>query len=347
MAVMKVVKKESPGKGISISSASIPVAGPDEVLIKVKLAGICGTDLHIFKWDNWSKNRIKLPLIIGHEFVGEIVDIGSNVKHLRKGQRVSGEGHITCGHCRYCQNGRGHICQDVKIIGVDMDGCFAEYISIPARNIWPVHEAIPDRYAALFDPLGNAMHTVMTQPVAMKTILITGAGAIGLFAITIAKVNGAEKIIVVEPNSFKRELAVKVGADFVFDSSDDDIKEKIMDITEGNGPDIFLEMSGNPGALRMGLDLLSNGGTASLLGIPEREVPINIANEIIFKGITIHGIVGRRMFETWYQCQSFLLRDGKSIDPVVTHTVSIDNIEDGFHIMENNMAGKVVVEIGN
>lgn len=345
MTVMKAVKKGASNRGISISQAPIPVIGSDDVLIKVKLAGICGTDLHIFKWDEWSKSRMKLPIIIGHEFVGNIVDIGSNIKHLRKGQRVSAEGHITCGHCRYCKNGRGHICQDVKIIGVDTDGCFAEYIKMPAKNIWSVHEAISDRHAAIFDPLGNAMHTVMSQPIAMKTILITGAGSIGLFAIAIAKANGAERIIISEPNPYKRELAAKVGADFVLDPTDENIEKEIMDITKGRGPDILLEVSGNAGALRMGLDLLSNGGTASLLGIPEREVPINIAEEIIFKGITIHGITGRRMFETWYQCQSFLLRDGKSIDPIITHTVSIDKIEDGFHLMENNMAAKVIVEL--
>ncbi len=345
MTVMKAVKKGASNRGISISQAPIPVISSDDVLVKVKLAGICGTDLHIYKWDEWSKKRIKQTVIIGHEFVGEIVDIGSNVNHLKKGQRVSAEGHITCGHCQYCQNGKGHICKDVKIIGIDTDGCYAENIKMPAKKIWSVHETISHRYAAIFDPLGNAMHTVMSQPIAMKTILITGAGSIGLFAIAIAKANGAEKIIISEPNPYKRELAVKVGADFVLDPTDKNIEKEIMDITRGNGPDILLEMSGNPGALRMGLDLLSKGGTASLLGIPEREVPINIAEEIIFKGITIHGITGRRMFETWYQCQSFLLRDGKSIDPIITHTVSIDKIEDGFHLMENNMAAKVIVEL--
>jgi len=343
--MMKVVKKEEPGKGVSITTASVPEPGPEEVLIKVKLAGICGTDLHIYKWDEWSKSRLKLPIIIGHEFVGEIVEVGSNVKHLKKGQRVSAEGHITCGYCRYCQNGKGHICQDVKIIGVDTNGCFAEFITMPAGNVWPVHDAIPDRYAALFDPIGNAMHTVMSQPVSMKTVLIMGAGSIGLFAIPIAKVNGAEKVIVVEPNPYKRDLAVKSGADLVIDSNKTDIDSEIMSFTGNTGPDVFLEMSGNPGALRKGLDLLSKGGTASLLGIPEREVPINIADEIIFKGITIHGITGRRMFETWYQCQSFLLKDGKTIEPIITHTLSIDNIEDGFHLMENNLAAKVLVDI--
>jgi len=342
---MKVVRKEQAGKGITVTKAKIPEPGVDDVLIKVKMTGICGTDLHIYKWDEWSKKRLKLPVITGHEFVGEIVELGANIRHLQIGQRVSAEGHITCGHCRFCQNGKGHICQDVKIIGVDIDGCFAEYISMPAKNIWPVHDAIPDRYAAIYDPIGNAMHTVMAQPISMKTVLITGAGSIGLFAVAIAKSNGAEKIIVVEPNLFKRELAIKAGADLTIDSNNNDIREQIIDFTKGTGIDVLLEMSGNAGSLRLGLDLLSNGGTASFLGIPEREVPINIAEEIIFKGITIHGITGRRMFETWYQCQSFLLKDGKTIDPIITHTLSIDDIDQGFQLMENNLAAKIVITI--
>ena len=342
---MRAARKLHKGRGISITASEMPDPGPGEVLIKVKTAGICGTDLHIYKWDEWSQNRINPPLTIGHEFVGEICELGSGVNGLKAGQRVSAEGHITCKRCRYCKNGQGHICQDVKIIGVDRDGCFAEYICMPQDNVWPVHENIPDRYAAVYDPLGNAMHTVMAQPVSMKTVLITGAGSIGLFAVPIARENGASKIIVIEPSDLKREIALKVGADDVLDPADCDIGEKVLGMTDGSGPDVLLEMSGNIGSIRLGLDLLSNGGTVSMLGIPPKEIPINLAEQIIFKGITIHGITGRKMYETWYQCESFLRRRGKVIDPIITHMVALEDIESGFLLMEQNQAVKVLVEI--
>lgn len=345
MSTMNVVKKQGPGRGIEITTDAIPEPAPDEVLIKVNIAGICGTDLHIYRWDAWAESRVKPPLIIGHEFIGTIYALGKNVKHLQIGQRVSAEGHITCGHCKYCRNGQGHICKDVKILGVDRNGCFAEFVCVPAENVWPVHPDIPDFYGALFDPLGNAMHTVMAQPVSMKNVLITGAGSIGLFAIPIAKESGAKKVIVVEPNPFKREIALKVGADHVLDFYDSDIRRKILDYTDGLGPDVFLEMSGNGQSLRLGLELLSNGGEVSLLGIPPREVELNLAEQIIFKGITIRGITGRRMFETWYQCESFLLKNGKVIDPIITHVLDLEDVEKGFMEMEANKAIKVLLKV--
>lgn len=342
---MRVIRKEKAGRGVALGTAEVPKPAPGEVLIKVLTAGVCGTDLHIFQWDEWSQKRIKPPLIIGHEFVGEICEIGSSHSRFSVGQRVSAEGHITCGQCRYCRNGQAHICKEVKIIGVDTDGCFAEYLCMPESNLWPVSEEIDSKYAAIFDPLGNAMHTVMTQPVAMKNVLITGAGSIGLFAIPIAKENGASKVIVVEPCEMKKEIARKVGADLVLDPSDANIKDIILENTAGTGPDVLLEMSGNTGAIRLGLDVLSNGGTVSMLGIPSREIPLNIAEEIIFKGITIHGITGRRMYETWYQCESFLKTSAKWIDPVITHTLKLEEAEKAFQMMENNEAVKVLLEI--
>lgn len=342
---MKAVKKLHKERGISITTSANPEPGFGEVLIKVKTVGICGTDLHIYKSDKWSQNRVNPPIIIGHEFVGEICELGSGVNGLKVGQRVSAEGHITCGRCRYCKNGQGHICRNVRIIGVDRDGCFAEYICMPQENVWPVHESIPDRYAAVFDPLGNAMHTVMAQPVSMKTVLITGAGSIGLFAIPIAKENGASKVIVIEPSDLKREIALKVGADEVLDPDDCDIKEKVLKLTDGNGPDVLLEMSGSASSIGLGLDLLCNGGIVSMLGIPPKEIPINLAEQIIFKGVTMHGITGRKMFETWYQCESFLKRSGRIIDPIITHTIAFEDIENGFLLMEQNQAVKVLAEV--
>lgn len=342
---MRAVKKEYGGRGITVTTSEIPEPNAGEVLIRVKTAAICGTDLHIYKWDEWSQKRLKLPLIIGHEFVGEVCKFGSNVSGFRVGQRVSAEGHITCGVCRNCRNGQGHICQNVSIIGVDRDGCFAEYICMPAGNVWPVKDNIADRYAAIFDPVGNAMHTVMSQPVSMKNVLITGAGPIGLFAIPIAKENGASKIIVVEPSPLKKDIALQVGADLVLDPGDEDIKDKIISFTNGQGPDVLLEMSGNVNSIRLGLDVLCNGGTVSMLGIPSREITLNIADEIVFKGITIHGITGRRMYETWYQCESFFERHGKLIDPVITHQITLEDVEAGFRLMEENRAVKVLVNV--
>lgn len=342
---MRVVRKASSGRGVAVGTAEIPKPAPGEVLIKVIAAGVCGTDLHIFKWDEWSQRRITPPVIIGHEFVGEICEIGSKNSRFSIGQRVSAEGHITCGQCRYCRNGQAHICKDVKIIGVDINGCFAEYICMPETNIWPVADEIANKYAAIFDPLGNAMHTVMAQPVAMKNVLVTGAGSIGLFAVPIAKKNGASKVIVVEPNEMKKEIARKVGADLVIDPSDKNIKDIILENTAGMGPDVLLEMSGNAGALHLGLDVLCNGGIVSLLGIPSREISLNLAEQVIFKGITLHGITGRRMYETWYQCESFLKTSAKSIDPIITHTLKLEEAEKAFLMMENNEAVKVLLEI--
>lgn len=265
MGTMKAVKKLRAGKGLAMSSAPIPSPENDEVLIKVKSVGICGTDYHIYSWDEWSQRRLKPPVTVGHEFVGEIVELGSDTGgklagKIYRGQRVSAEGHIVCGLCRFCRTGRGHICQETEIIGVDRDGCFAEYLAVKAENVWPVPDAIPDKYAAVLDPLGNAMHTVMTQPVAAKSVLITGAGAIGLFAVPIAKAMGAEQVLVMEPNPLKKELARQVGADLILDPSDPELAAKVKKATFGYGPDVLLEMSGHPGALRTGLELLSKGG---------------------------------------------------------------------------------------
>lgn len=347
MATMKAIKKMRPGKGLEMSTAPVPAPTPDEVLIKVKSVGICGTDFHIYSWDEWSQRRIKPPLIAGHEFVGEIVEIGSNIggDKFHKGQRVSAEGHIVCGLCKFCRTGQGHICQGTQIIGVDRDGCFAEYITMPASNVWPVPDAIPNKYASIFDPLGNAMNTVMAQPVSAKNVMVSGAGAIGLFAIPIAKAMGAEQVIVVEPNPLKKDLARKVGADLIIDPADPDLKRKVLDVTFDYGPDVLLEMSGHPGALRTGLDLLSKGGDCSLLGIPSNDVSLNLAELIIFKGIHIHGITGRKMYETWYQCQSFLLKTGNLIDPIITHHLKFDQFQEGFDLMEKNLAAKVVLDL--
>ena len=343
---MHAIVKENPGKGVVFKNVPVPVIGGDDVLVRVRAAGICGTDVHIYDWDQWSQNRIKPPVVIGHEFVGEVAEIGRAVRYVNPGQRVSAEGHITCGHCEFCRTGQAHICRDVKIIGVDRDGCFAEYISIKAGNLWPVPDAIPDHVAAMFDPLGNAMHTVMAEPVSGKSVLITGAGAIGLFAVAIARYAGASQIIVIEPSAFKREYARLVGADLLFDPAVEGVEEIILQNTEDLGPQILLEMSGHPHAISQGFRLLRNGGCACVLGIPPAPITLDWAKDIIFKGITIKAINGRRMYDTWFQSQNFMLKELEKINRLITHRLPFDQFERGFELLHNGEAVKVVLELG-
>ncbi len=342
---MMAVRKLVAGRGCALEDVPVPEPGPGEVRIRVTTCGICGTDLHIYQWDAWSQGRVHPPTTYGHEFVGTVESVGPGVTRFRPGQRVSAEGHITCGVCRYCRAGQGHLCREAKVIGVDRDGCFAEWIVMPAGNLWPVRDEIPDRHAALFDPVGNAMHTVMCQSVAMKKVLVTGAGAIGLFAVPIAWENGAESVCVVEPNAHKRDIALHMGAKQAFDPADPDIADKILEATGGQGPDVLLEMSGAASSLRLGLRLLANGGHASLLGIPHGETTLDLSTLVIFKGLTLHGVTGRRMYETWYQTEDFLLRHGRSIDPAVTRSLPLAQVEEGFHGMEDGTQVKVLLTL--
>jgi threonine 3-dehydrogenase len=340
---MYTLQKSKPGKGLDLVKKPVPTINPREVLIKISSAGICGTDLHIYNWDEWSQSRIKPPLTTGHEFVGEVIQVGSEVSNIKTGTRVSAEGHIICGQCQFCRTGQGHICQDVEIIGVDRDGCFAEYLVMPDENLWPVPEEIPDRHAAIFDPLGNAMHTVMAFPVAGKSVLVMGAGAIGLFTVPILRAVGASPIIVVEPNTYKRRLAKKANADIVLNPMEDDVIETVMDNTQGLGVEVLLEMSGNEKAIVQGFECLRNGGAASLLGIPPGEIKIDLARHIIFKAAEIKGVNGRRMYDTWYQCQSFLLRKNINIDDLITHTFPYKDFQMAFDLLNKGKAAKIIL----
>lgn len=343
---MRCLKKNKPGTGLVLTIAERPKPGHREVLIRVTHAGICGTDLHIYHWDRWSQRRIKPPLITGHEFVGVIEELGPGVEGLAIGQRVSAEGHITCGHCEYCRTGQGHICQNVKIIGVDRDGCFAEFLTMPQDNIWPVDPRIPDRHAAVFDPLGNAMHTVMSENISGRNVLIVGAGAIGLFAIPMSRSLGAASVAVVEPNPFRRALAKKVGADVIIDPTAEDTVAAVHREVDPNGADVMMEMSGHPGGFRDGIRALRGAGTAVLLGIPAEPLALDWAEDVIFKAITIIGVNGRRMFDTWYQTQRFLVTHGDSIEPILTHDLKLDDYESGFGLLTAGNAGKIILEIG-
>lgn len=342
---MLAIRKTHARPGLWIDpEAAVPAIGPRDVLIAVTHAGICGTDRHIYEWDAWSKSRVKVGIITGHEFVGRVAKIGSAVTRASVGQRVSAEGHIGCGVCQPCRTGNGHICEKVDILGIDTDGCFAQFVAVPEENLWPVHPDIPDSVAAIFDPLGNAMHTVMAAGVSGRSVLITGVGTIGLMAVTICRAAGAGTILVSDVSQRRLELAKSLGADEIFDSRTPDWWQKARALTHDQGPEVLLEMSGHPAAIRQGFAALRNGGTAALLGLPSEPVSLDLPNDIIFKGATVLGINGRKMFETWYQVESFLLSGRLNLEPIITHHLPLDEIEQGLKLMQAGEAIKVILE---
>lgn len=342
---MPAIRKLNDAPGLDwCESVEMPKIGPRDALVKVTHAGICGTDRHIYEWDTWSQNRVKVGITVGHEFVGEVIEIGSAVNRVSVGQRISGEGHIGCGVCEMCRTGNGHICDKVDILGIDCNGCFAPYVSVPEENCWPVDEKIPDKIAAVFDPLGNAVHTVMAAGVSGKSVLITGVGIIGLMAVTVAKAAGAGKIFVTDMDEKRLELALELGAERAFKATDDWTTE-IMKLTNGLGPHVMLEMSGSPHAIRDGFSVLRSGGTAAMLGIPSDDIHIDLAKLVIFKGTTILGINGRRMYETWYQMENLLLSERLNLDPIITHQVDMKDFEKGLKMMQTGEAIKVVMKM--
>lgn len=342
---MRALMKLQAGPGLEIAEAAIPVLGPTDVLIAVRKAGICGTDQHIYGWDSWAQRRIHPPLIVGHEFMGEVAEVGAAVRSVASGDRVSAEGHISCGACLLCRTGQAHICEHVKIIGVDCDGAFASFIVMPEMNVWKLDPAIPDEVAAVFDPLGNAVHTVMAAGVSGKSVVISGVGSIGLMAIPVARAAGAAYVIAVDINPKKRELATRVGADVVFNGADRDIVAKIVALTNGDGADVLLEMSGSASAIDRGLAAVRNGGRAALLGIPPDDVPINLAERIIFKGLTVLGINGREMFSTWYQTQALVKSGRVDLGPIITHVLPFAEYARAFDLMKSGEAAKIVLDV--
>ena len=342
---MRALVKEAPGPGMVLKDVAMPTIGPTDVLIRVRNAGICGTDGHIWNWDKWSQARIKPPLIVGHEFMGTVEQIGSAVRAVSIGDRVSAEGHISCGTCLLCRTGQAFICEHVMIIGVDRDGCFADYISMPENNVWKLDPAVPDEWAAIFDPLGNAVHTVMAAGVSTKSVVITGVGSIGLMAIPVARAAGAAKVIAVDINPAKLELATRLGADRVFDARDPELQQRVLDETNGDGADVLLEMSGSGAAINQGLAMVRNGGRAALLGLPSDNVSLNLAENIIFKGLTVLGINGRRMFETWYQTQALVVAGRIDLGPIITHVLPIDRYRECFELLKDGKAAKIVMTV--
>ncbi len=330
-----------------LREAARPSIGPTDVLIKVLHAGICGTDGHIWNWDRWSQARIKPPLIIGHEFMGVVEEVGSAVRAVIAGDRVSAEGHISCGVCLLCRTGQAYICEHVRIIGVDRDGCFADYIAMPENNVWKLDPSVPDTWAAVFDPLGNAVHTVMAAGVSAKSVVITGVGSIGLMAIPVARAAGAAKVIAVDVNPAKLELARKLGADHAFDARTEGLDRLILSETNGDGADVLLEMSGSGAAINQGLGFVRNGGRAALLGLPSDNVSLNLAENIIFKGLTVLGINGRKMFETWYQTQALVVSGRIDLAPIITHVLPMERYEECFALLKEGKAAKIVMTVAS
>lgn len=338
---MKALVKLRPEKGIWMEDMPIPQAGINDVLVKIKKTAICGTDLHIYKWDEWSQRTIKTPMIIGHEYVGEIVDKGRGVKNLKVGDRVTGEGHIACGHCRNCRRGKLHVCENSIGIGVHRDGSFAEYIALPAANIIKLDSKIPDDFATIMDPFGNATHAALSFPLIAEDVLITGAGLIGSMATAICRFAGARYVVVSDLSDYRLEIAKKMGATLTINPSKGESIEAAVKQLKMRGFDIGLEMSGSPRAFQDMLRNMYNGSKISLLGILPNTTTVNW-DDIIFKALTIKGIYGREMWETWYQMEQMLI-SGIDLSPIITHRFHIDDFQQGFDVMESGLCGKVIL----
>ena len=340
---MRAVVKASAGPGVEIRDVPVPTCGPGQLLLKVKRAGVCGTDLHIYRWDRWSQGRLKPPVTLGHEFVGEIVERGEGVTEFEVGERVSCESHIVCHHCIACRTGNGHVCENTRILGVDVNGGFAEYVAVPAVNAWRAPTNIPIEVAAVMEPLGNAVHTAFSGPISGCNLAVTGCGPIGLFAIGVARAAGAARVFASDVSAYRLELARQMKADVVLDASRGDFVERCQELTERAGLDGVLEMSGNPAAVRDGLTALRSGGRLSFLGLPTEPFDLDWNRLVIFKGITIHGIIGRRMYETWYQMHNLLSSGRLDIRPAITHVMPMEKIDEAIALLGAGQAGKVVL----
>lgn len=339
---MKALVKKSPEVGIWMEDVSIPECGTNDVRIKITHTAICGSDLHIYKWDEWAQRTVPTPLVTGHEFCGIVEEIGPGVTHYKPGDRVSGEGHITCGYCRNCRAGKRHLCHKTVGVGIQRDGAFAEYLVIPESNVWPIHEDIPSEIAAFLDPFGNAVHTALSYEMVGEDVLITGAGPIGIMAVAVCKFVGARNVVITDVNDYRLELARKLGATKAINVSQENIKDSYSDLNMTNGFDVGLEVSGNPSAFKDLLAHMYNGGRVALLGLLPESTQINW-DEIIFKGLHVKGIYGREMYETWYKMTQ-MLRSGLDISEVLTHRYPVDQFQDAFDVISSGQCGKVVLE---
>lgn len=339
---MKVLAKLKAEPGIWMSESEKPEVGYNDLLIKIKKTAICGTDVHIYNWDEWSQNTVPVGMTVGHEYVGVVADMGEGVQGFAIGDRVSGEGHITCGHCRNCRAGRRHLCRNTTGVGVNRPGAFAEYLSIPAINAFKIPDEVSDDMAAIFDPFGNAVHTALSFDLVGEDVLITGAGPIGMMAAAVAKHAGARHIVITDINDFRLELAKKMGATRVVNSKNEKLDDVMHELGMHEGFDVGMEMSGVAVAFNDMLSAMNHGGKVALLGIPPGDMAIDW-NQVIFKGLVIKGIYGREMFETWYKMAA-LIQSGLDLTPMITHSLPVDKFQEGFDIMRSGKSGKVVLD---
>ena len=340
---MKALVKDTAGPGFVLKNVAEPRIRDDEVLIRVRRAGVCGTDVHIYDWDAWAQGRVRPPIVVGHEFAGEVVQVGSLVTDVRAGDRVTAEGHIVDGRCLLCRTGNAHVCPYTKIIGVDRDGCFAEYIAMPATNVWHLDDNVSFDVGGIHDPMGNAFHTALTAEIPGATVLITGCGPIGIFAVGVCKAAGASRIIATDVNDKRLALAKRMGAHDAV--RPERAAEVVRKYTDGLGVDVVLEMSGVPSAIHQAFELVRVGGRVQMLGIPAKPMDVNFATEVIFKGITIYGVVGRRMYDTWHQVTRFLRSGMFDPTPVITHRFPLEAADDAIKAIKAGDAGKVIFEV--
>jgi threonine 3-dehydrogenase len=339
---MRALVKSRSEPGLWMEEVTEPEPGPQEVLIRVRKTSICGTDLHIYRWDEWAQATIPVPLVLGHEFMGEIVSLGSGVAGLAEGERVTGEGHITCGHCRNCRAGRRHFCHGHLGLGVTRPGAFAEYLTIPAANVFPLPDHISDEIAAILDPLGNATHTALSFDLVGEDVLITGAGPIGVMATAIARHIGARFVVVTDPNDYRRAMAEAMGPDRVVDPEATDLHQVMDQLGMTEGFDVGMEMSGSPAALNQMLGVMNHGGRMGVLGIPSSETTIDLG-QVIFKGLTMKGIYGRLIFETWYKMAA-MLQGGLDVATVITHRYPASRFEEAFEVLSSGRSGKIILD---
>ena len=342
MAKMRALVKSKKEVGIWMGEAEVPDVGPNDVRIRIKKTAICGTDVHIYNWDDWAKKTIPVPMHVGHEYVGEIVDVGSHVRGFKEGDRVSGEGHLTCGHCRNCRAGKRHLCRNTVGVGVNRPGCFADYLVIPAENAFKLPGTIPDDIASFMDPYGNATHTALSFDLVGEDVLITGAGPIGVMAVAIARHVGARHVVITDVNDYRLELAKKLGATRAVNVKITSIEDTMSQLGMTEGFDVGLEMSGNGDAFRSMFKAMNHGGRVAILGIPPNDVSIDW-NQVIFKGLVLKGVYGREMFETWYKMTA-MLQSGLDVSSVLTHRFPIKDFQQAFEVMRTGASGKVVLD---
>lgn len=339
---MRALCKMGPEPGLSLVDKPIPEIKPDEVLIRVLATSICGTDLHIFDWDSWARSKVKPPLTVGHEFCGEVAEVGAKVTMLEKGDYVAAESHVFCGNCYQCQIGNRHICENEEIIGIHRDGAFAEYIAMPQRCIWKTSRELPPEIATLQEPLGNSVHATLVADLSRKNVVVFGCGPTGLFAVAIAKNCGASTVVAVDVKPYRLNLAKKMGADETVNPAETDFTHFIGELTSGHGADVVLEMSGNPKAVEDGFKCLARGGDYRFFGVPNERLSIDIAKDVIFKGARIRGIIGRKIFETWFDATR-LLQSGLDLRPLVTHKLPLEDFEQAFDLIKSGECGKIVM----